>query len=49
MCCAFCVERQADSLPDDIEALRALALNAMAQRGAAITQRDTFVPGLRSA
>lgn len=31
----------ADSLPDDIEALRAFALNAIAERDAAIEERDT--------
>ena len=30
----------ADSLPDDIEALRALALNALAERDAAIGERN---------
>lgn len=40
MCCAFGVGRQADSLPDDIKALRAIALNALAERDAAIAERD---------
>ena len=37
------MERQSDSLPDDIEALRAFALNAIAERDAAIAERDRLV------
>src|SRR5437016_5549225 len=43
MCCASCVDRPADSLPDDVEALRALALNAIAERDAAIAERNRLV------
>ena len=40
MCCARRVDPSADSLPDDIDALRALALNAFAERDAALAERD---------
>ena len=43
MCCAWRVNRSADSLPDDIDALRALALNAIAERDAAIAERDRLI------
>jgi transposase len=37
------VSGHADSLPDDIEALRALALNAIAERDGAIAERDNAI------
>jgi hypothetical protein len=37
------VSGHADSLPDDIEALRALALNAIAERDAVIAERDNAI------
>jgi transposase len=37
------VDRPADSLPDDIDALRALALKAIAERDAAIAERDRLI------
>jgi transposase len=37
------VNRPIDSLPDDIDALRALALNAIAERDAAIAERDRLI------
>jgi transposase len=37
------VEPPVDSLPDDIDALRALALNAMAERDAAMAERDQLI------
>jgi hypothetical protein len=40
MCCARRVDQPADSLPEDIDALRALALNAIAERDAAVAERD---------
>jgi transposase len=43
MCCARRVDRPADSLPNDIDALRALALNAIAERAAAIAERDRLI------
>jgi hypothetical protein len=43
MCCAWRVSWPIDSLPDDIDALRALALNAIAERDAAITERDRLI------
>lgn len=43
MCCASRVDRPADSLPDDVEALRGLALNAIAERDAAIAERNQLV------
>ena len=43
MCCASRVKRSADSLPDDIDALRALALKAIAERDAAIAERDRLI------
>ena len=43
MCCAWRVKRSADSLPDDGDALRALALNAVAERDAAIAERDRLI------
>ena len=43
MCCAWRVNRPIDSLPDDIDALRALALNAVAERDAAIAERDRLI------
>lgn len=43
MCCASYVERQPDSLPEDIEALRALALNVIAERDAALAERDSLI------
>ena len=42
-CCACCVDRPADSLPDDIDALRALASTAIAERDAAIAERDRLI------
>jgi hypothetical protein len=53
MCCAQRVARPADSLPDDIDSLRALALNAIAESDAAIAERDqsglVALTGLESA
>lgn len=43
MCCAWRVNRPIDSLPDDIDALRALALNAIAERDAAVAERDRLI------
>ncbi len=43
MCCARRVDRPADSLPDDVDALRALALSAIAERDAAIAERDRLM------
>jgi len=43
MCCAWRVARPIDSLPDDVDALRALALNAIAERDAAIAERDRLI------
>ena len=43
MCCAWRVDRPADSLPDDVNALRALALNAIAERDAALAERDRLI------
>jgi hypothetical protein len=43
MCCAWRVSWPIDSLPDDIDALRALALNAIAERDAAIAERDRLI------
>ena len=43
MCFAWRVNRPIDSLPDDIDALRALALNAVAERDAAIAERDRLI------
>jgi len=40
MCCASRVSTTADSLPNDIESLRALALKAIAERDVAIAERD---------
>src|SRR5512138_2950335 len=40
MCCAWRVAGPIDSLPDDVDALRTLALNAIAERDAAIAERD---------
>jgi transposase len=37
------VDRPADSLPNDIDALRALALNAIAERAPAIAERDRLI------
>ena len=37
------MDRAADSLPDDIDTLRALALNAIAERDAAIAERDRLI------
>jgi transposase len=37
------VDRAPDSLPDDIDALRALALNAIAERNAALAERDRLI------
>jgi hypothetical protein len=37
------VDRPADSLPDHIDALRALALKAIAERDAAIVERDRLI------
>ena len=42
MCCAWRVN-QIGSLPDDIDALRVLALNAIAERDAAIAERDRLI------
>jgi transposase len=43
LCCALRVDRPADSLPEDVDALRALALNAIAERDAAIAERDRLM------
>jgi transposase len=43
MCCAWRVARPIDSLPDDVDALRTLALNAIAERDAAIAERDRLI------
>jgi len=43
LCCAWRMDRAADSLPDDIDTLRALALNAIAERDAAIAERDQLI------
>jgi hypothetical protein len=43
MCCAWHVSRPIDSLPDDIDALRALALNAIAERDAVIAERERLI------
>jgi len=43
MCCAWRVNRPIDSLPDDIDALRAVALNAIAERDAAMAERDRLI------
>jgi len=43
MCCAWRVARPIDSLPDDVDALRTLALNATAERDAAIAERDRLI------
>ena len=43
MCCARRENRPNDLLPDDIDALRAVALNAIAERDAAIAERDRLV------
>jgi transposase len=40
MCSALCVSPASDSLPNDLDALRALALKALAERDAAIEERD---------
>jgi transposase len=37
------MDRPADSLPDDVDALRALALNAIAERDAAMAERDRLL------
>lgn len=37
------MDRPADSLPDDIDALRALASTAIAERDAAIAERDRLI------
>jgi transposase len=37
------MDRPADSLPDDFEALRAVALNAIAERDAAMAERDRLL------
>src|SRR5215471_12687882 len=43
MCCAWRVARPIDSPPDDVDALRTLALNAIAERDAAIAERDRLI------
>ena len=43
MCCTGAVEGADDSLPDDIEALRALALSALAERDRALAERDQAI------
>jgi transposase len=43
MCCAWRVDGPADSLPDDVDALRALALSAITERDAAIAERDRLI------
>src|SRR5262245_16351048 len=43
MCCARRVDRLAGSLPDDIDALRALAVNTIAERDAALAERDRLI------
>ena len=43
MCCAGRVDRQVSLLPDDVDALRALALNAIAERDAAMAERDRLM------
>ena len=40
MWCAWSVHQSADSLPNDVDALRAFALNAVAERDAALAERD---------
>jgi hypothetical protein len=37
------VDRSGDSLPNDVDALRAVALNALAERDAAIAERDQVI------
>lgn len=37
------MDRPADSLPDDIDALRALVATAIAERDAAIAERDRLI------
>ena len=37
------MDRPADSLPDDIDVLRALASTAIAERDAAIAERDRLI------
>src|SRR5215475_8247254 len=43
MCCAWRVARPIDSLPDDVDALRTLALNAIAEGDAAVAERDRLI------
>src|SRR6516165_1712117 len=43
MCCAWRVARPIDLPPDDVDALRTLALNAIAERDAAIAERDRLI------
>src|SRR5262245_65098392 len=43
MCCAWRVGRPIDSLPDEVDALRTLALSAMAERDAVIAERDRLI------
>src|SRR5579863_8368440 len=43
MCSAWRVETHIDSLPNDFEALRALALNAIAERDAMLAERDAML------
>jgi hypothetical protein len=43
MWCAWRVARPIDSLPDEVDALRTLALNAIAARDAAIAERDRLI------
>src|SRR5512135_701632 len=37
------MDRPADSLPDDVDALRALAVNAIAERDSAMAERDRLL------
>ena len=43
MCCRWIVNRSIDLLPDDIDELRTVALNAIAERDAAIAERDRVI------
>ena len=44
MCCAWRVKRSADSLPEDVDALRALALNAVAERKVGSSSSPSSTP-----
>src|SRR4051812_8823148 len=43
MWCSWDVDTRADSLPGDIEALRAVALSALAERDRALAERDQAI------